>query len=158
MGFQVDKKDTENKIVAFENRCRQAGLKVTPQRTAIYKSLILTDLHPTAEDVCEQVRKEMPSISLDTVNRTLLTLAQIGAAFIVEGTGQPRRFDGGMEDHQHFRCVRCGKIIDFHHESLDNITLPHEIEGKFKILRKTVYLEGLCQVCQASPSGQKNNN
>jgi len=90
----------------------------------------------------------MPAISLDTVNRTLLTLAEIGAAFVVEGTGQPRRFDGGLEDHQHFLCIKCGKVIDFHHPPFDNIELPHEIEGKFKVLRKTVYLEGLCETCQ----------
>lgn len=150
----MDKRDTKEKLFAFENRCRQAGLKVTPQRTAIYKSLIMTDLHPTAEDVFGQVRKEMPSISLDTVNRTLLTLAKIGTAFVVEGTGQPRRFDGGLDDHQHFRCVKCGKIVDFHHEPFDNITLPQEIEGEFKILRKTVYLEGLCPTCQANASQQ----
>jgi rubrerythrin len=72
-------------------------------------------MHPTAEDIYREVRKEMPAISLDTVNRTLLTLAEIGAAFIVEGTGQPRRFDGGLEDHQHFLCIKCGKVIDFHH-------------------------------------------
>lgn len=121
---------------------------MTPQRSAIYKALINTDIHPTAEDIYREVRKEMPAISLDTVNRTLLTLAEIGAAFVVEGTGQPRRFDGGLEDHQHFLCIKCGKIIDFHHPPFDNIELPHEIEGKFKVLRKTVYLEGLCEPCQ----------
>jgi len=123
-------------------------LKLTPQRSAIYKALINTDMHPTAEDIYREVRKEMPAISLDTVNRTLLTLAEIGAAFVVEGTGQPRRFDGGLEDHQHFLCIKCGKVIDFHHPPFDNIELPHEIEGKFKVLRKTVYLEGLCETCQ----------
>jgi Fur family peroxide stress response transcriptional regulator len=153
----VDKKEIEIKLASFEKRCRQAGLKVTPQRTVIYRALIETDKHPTAEDVFGLVRKEMPNISLDTVNRTLLTLAEIGAAFVVEGTGQPRRFDGGLEDHQHFRCVKCGKIVDFHHEPFDNIALPHEIEGKFKILRKTVYLEGLCQTCQTD-TGQKYND
>jgi Fur family transcriptional regulator, peroxide stress response regulator len=138
----------ENKVYEFEKRCRNAGLKVTPQRVAIYKALILTDTHPTAEDVFREVRKNLHSISLDTVNRTLLTLAQIGAAFVVEGTGQPRRFDGGLEDHQHFLCIQCGKVIDFHHEPFDNIQLPHELEGKYEVLRKTVYLEGLCEQCK----------
>lgn len=140
------------KLHFFESRCHQSGLKITPQRTAVYKSLIGTDTHPTAEDIFHEVRKEMPNVSLDTVNRTLLTLAQIGAAFVVEGTGQPRRFDGGLEDHQHFRCIKCGKVVDFHYEPFNNIAVPHEIEGKFKILRKTVYLEGLCQTCQTETS------
>lgn len=135
------------KICDFEDRCRKAGLKITPQRVEIYKALMMTDMHPTAEDIYRQVRTILHNISLDTVNRTLLTLAQIGVAFVVEGTGQPRRFDGGLEDHQHFLCIQCGKVIDFHHEPFDNIQLPRELEGKYEVLRKTVYLEGLCEQC-----------
>jgi len=133
-------------LIGFHERCRKAGLKMTPQRMAVYKALVHTDVHPTAEEVYQMVRGEMPNISLDTVNRTLLTLAEIGAAFVVEGTGQPRRYDGGMEDHQHFRCIKCGKIIDFHYEPYDNIEVPGHI-GNFRVIRKTVYLEGYCADC-----------
>lgn len=134
------------KLISFHDRCREAGLKMTPQRLAVYKALIQTDTHPTSEDVYQAVRQEMPNISPDTVNRTLQTLSEIGAAFVVEGTGQPRRYDGGMEDHQHFRCIKCGKIIDFHYEPYDNIETPAHI-GDFKVLRKSVYLEGYCKDC-----------
>jgi len=142
---EVPKKWNE-KLIGFHDRCREAGLKMTPQRLAVYKALIGTDIHPTAEDVCREVRKDMPNISLDTVNRTLLTLTEIGAAFIVEGSGQPRRYDGGMENHQHFRCVKCGKIIDFCYEPYNIIEVPASI-GHFRILRKTVYFEGYCEDC-----------
>jgi Fur family peroxide stress response transcriptional regulator len=135
------------KLRSFEGRCRQNGFKVTPQRVAVYKALISTDTHPTAEQVHKMVRQDISSISLDTVNRTLLTLAEIGAAFQVEGTGQPRRFDGGLEGHQHFSCIKCGKIVDFHYEPFDNIEIPAHLHGQFQIMRKTVYLEGICQSC-----------
>ncbi len=145
---EAAKKQTINKkMVDFESLCRKNGLKVTPQRLAVYKALINMDTHPTAEEVCRKVRDQISNISLDTVNRTLHTLSEIGAAFIVEGTGQPRRFDGGLEDHQHFLCIRCGKVIDFHYKPFDNIKMPTELKGQFKILRKTVYLEGLCGDC-----------
>lgn len=134
------------KLNVFYERSRQVGLKITPQRLAVYKALIQTDTHPTAEEVYQMVRQELPNISLDTVNRTLLTLAEIGAAFIVEGTGQPRRYDGGLEDHQHFRCLKCGKIVDFHYEPYDQIEVPQEL-GDFRVIRKTVYLEGYCNAC-----------
>ncbi|MCE5186842.1 MAG: transcriptional repressor [Planctomycetaceae bacterium] len=127
-------------------RCREHGLRLTPQRMEIYRTLIEMPTHPTAEEVYKQVRLRFRSISFDTVNRTLLTLAQVGAAFVVEGTGQPRRYDAGLEDHQHFRCLNCGGIVDFHHEPFDHIEVPAELEG-VKILRKTVYFEGLCAVC-----------
>ncbi len=143
--YQMQKSWNE-KLHSFHERCRQTGLKITPQRTAVYKSLIQTDMHPTAEEVFNTVRQEMPSISLDTVNRTLLTLAEIGVAFVVEGSGQPRRYDGGLEDHQHFRCLKCGKIYDFCHKPFENIEIP-PIVGHFRVMRKTVYFEGYCQDC-----------
>ena len=146
MQINGHKKTWTEKLIDFHERCRAAGLKMTPQRLAVYKALIATDMHPTAEDIYQTVRQEMPNISLDTVNRTLLTLAEIGAAFVVEGTGQPRRYDGGMDSHQHFRCLKCGKIIDFHYEPYDNIDVPDQL-GQFRIMRKTVYLEGYCNTC-----------
>jgi Fur family peroxide stress response transcriptional regulator len=140
--------DMDAKLTSFEERCHQNGLKITPQRVAVYKALINTDTHPTAEEVHKMVREDIHNISLDTVNRTLLTLAEIGAAFQVEGTGQPRRFDGGLEDHQHFRCIKCSKVIDFHYEPFDNIEIPKHLQGQFEIMRKTVYLEGICGSCR----------
>jgi len=138
----------DKKILWFEGQCRKFGLKVTPQRIAIYRELLQTDEHPSAEMLYEKVKKIFPSISLDTVNRTLLTLNEIGAAFTVEGSGDAKRFDGGLNEHQHFKCVKCKRIIDFHHKPYDNIRLPAEISKKFTVLRKTVYLEGVCDLCR----------
>lgn len=141
---------------AFQNQCKQRGLRVTPQRLEVYRALVEMNNHPTAEDVYSKVRKSLPNISFDTVNRTLLTLSEIGAAFIVEGTGQPRRFDGGLDDHQHFRCIKCGRIVDFHHTAFDDITVPPELDPSFRVLRKTVYFEGLCSTCAGD--GSESNN
>ena len=139
--------ELDEKILQFTDKCRAAGLKITPQRVAIYRELLLTDEHPSAEMLYEKVKKTFPSISLDTVNRTLLTLNEMGAAFTVEGSGGARRYDGGLHEHQHFKCVKCKRIIDFHHKPFDNIKLPAEINKKFKVLRRTVYIEGLCDLC-----------
>jgi len=132
---------------AFQAKCREAGLKVTPQRMAVYKALVETTEHPSAEAVFQKVRRTFPSISLDTVNRTLLTLSDMGAAFIVEGSGDAKRFDADLSAHQHFKCLKCKRIIDFHHEPFDEIDLPENLASRFTVLRKTVYLEGLCDRC-----------
>ena len=139
--------DLDNKTAWFAALCRKKGLKVTPQRIAIYRELVKTDEHPSAEMLYDKVRRVLPNVSLDTVNRTLLTLSEIGAAFIVEGSGEAKRFDGDMEKHQHFRCTKCKRVIDFCHEPFDNIDVPAEIEGRFTVLRKSVYLEGICDLC-----------
>jgi Fur family peroxide stress response transcriptional regulator len=136
---------------AFQGKCRESGLKVTPQRMAVYKVLIESKQHPSAEMVFRKVRKVIPNISLDTVNRTLLTLAEIGAASIVEGTGDVKRFDGKLETHQHFKCIRCKRIFDFHYKQFDNIPVPKNISRRFTVLKKTVYFEGVCDVCRWVP-------
>ena len=140
--------EVDEKIRWFTGLCQKNGLRVTPQRIEIYKELTKTDEHPSAEVLYEKVRKTFPNISFDTVNRTLLTLSEIGAAFIVEGSGDVRRFDGGMEKHQHIKCVKCKRIVDFHHKPFDIIRLPASIGNKFTVLRKSVYLEGICDLCE----------
>ncbi|MBN2136460.1 MAG: transcriptional repressor [Sedimentisphaerales bacterium] len=152
MNHKKDKNTADDfgaKIQCFVDLCRDRGLRVTPQRLAIYKALVNSDEHPSAEMVYEKVRGSLPTISLDTVNRTLLTFSEIGAAFVVEGSGGARRFDAGLDNHQHFKCVKCNRIIDFHHEPFDDIELPASIDGRFTVSRKTVYVEGLCELCQS---------
>jgi len=142
----------EEQMDAFRARCRQTGLKITPQRMAVYKALLESTEHPGAEAVFRKVRETFPSISLDTVNRTLLTLSDLGAAFVVEGSGDAKRFDANLKNHQHFRCVKCKRIIDFHHEAFDALDIPENLRARFAVHRKTVYLEGYCDLCKA---GQK---
>lgn len=138
----------KEKMGAFLRKCREAGLKITPQRMAVYKVLIESKQHPSAEMVFRKVREVIPNISLDTVNRTLLTLAEIGAASIVEGTGDVKRFDGKLETHQHLKCIKCRRIFDFHYKPFDNIPVPKNISRRFTVLKKTVYFEGICDACR----------
>ena len=144
----VSVRGIEEKMEAFRGKCRRTGLKVTPQRMAVYKALLTSRDHPCAETVCRQVRKLLPNVSLDTVNRTLLKLHEIGVAFIVEGSGDAKRFDANLEAHQHFKCVRCRRIIDFHHEPFDRINVPGGLRDRFDVLRTTVYLVGFCDRCR----------
>ncbi len=139
--------EPKEKLTAFQIRCRKAGLRVTLRRTAIYKVLVETDEHPSAEMVFRKVRREFPNISLDTVNRTLLTLNEIGAAFIVEGSGDSKRFDGNLVQHQHFKCLKCKRIVDLFNAQFGEIEAPASLD-KFTVLKKTVYFEGICDSCK----------
>ncbi|MBN2180496.1 MAG: transcriptional repressor [Sedimentisphaerales bacterium] len=144
---EIDGKELKSKTEWFVTHCRRAGLKVTPQRIAVYQELLKTNEHPSAEILYQKVKQIFPSISLDTVNRTLVTLSEIGAAFVVEGSGDAKRYDAGSDKHQHFKCIKCRRIIDFHHKPFDDIKIPAYINDKFKVLRKTVYIEGICDLC-----------
>jgi Fur family peroxide stress response transcriptional regulator len=134
-------------LTGFKHKCRGNSLKVTPQRTAIYRELIKSEDHPSASDIFHRLRKLLPDISFDTVNRTLLTFNEIGVVTLVEGYGEPKRFDPDTKLHHHFRCVKCDKIIDIHHKSFDKIKIPEDIQKQFTVLNKRVLIEGICKKC-----------
>ena len=144
--MRLDNKNTSMDF--FREKCRENNLKVTPQRVVIYEELLKSKDHPNAEVLFERVKNIFPDISLDTVNRTLLTLSQIGIVNIVEGNGEPRRFDPDIENHHHFRCVKCNTIIDFDYKLYDNLEVPDKINKKFTVLNKKVLLQGYCNKCR----------
>jgi len=132
----------------FYRISKEHGLKITPQRTAIYRELLKAKDHPSADIIYKRIVKKIPNISFDTVNRTLLTFSKIGITNIVEGYGQPKRYDPDMHAHHHFRCIQCNSIIDFHNTEYDNIAVPGEINKQFTVINKKVVLEGLCNTCR----------
>jgi Fur family peroxide stress response transcriptional regulator len=140
--------EMEEKLKLFRVHCHKHGLRITPQRVAIYEKLVASDRHPSATEVYEQIKREYPNVSLATVNSTLITFSEIGLARVVESSGDPKRFDPDTEMHHHFRCVKCNRIIDFRDKTYDNIRVPAKIARKFVVLGKKVYLEGLCDKCR----------
>lgn len=132
----------------FPDQARAHGLRVTPQREAVYAELVHSGQHPTAEQLFKAVRQRFPNISLDTVNRTLLTFAKIGLASVVESYGSPRRYDADLEPHHHAHCIKCGMIMDFQDKSFENLQVPDRIRQKFKVVGKKVVLKGICNRCR----------
>ncbi len=139
--------ELDQHVRLFIDTCHHHQLKITPQRVAIYRGLIQSKQHPTADLMFRTVKKEFPNISFDTVNRTLLTFAGIGVVDVVEVFGGPKRFDPDITDHHHLHCVTCGRIIDFKYEGYARLDVPKAIIGKFKVISKRVVLKGLCETC-----------
>jgi len=135
-------------IEHFRKQCRANNLKITPQRVVIYQELLKSKDHPSAEILFQRVKKVIPDISLDTVNRTLLTFSKIGLVNLVEGYGEARRFDPHTRNHHHFRCINCNSIIDFDYEPYNDIIVPGNIKKRYKVISKKVLLEGYCSKCR----------
>lgn len=128
--------------------CKRFDLKITPQRCAIYKELGKAKNHPTADEMYHAVKNEFPNISYDTVNRTLLTFAEIGLVDVVPTKGGARRFDPVTDQHHHFHCISCGKIVDFESDEFDNLEIPAHIQDNYDVYTQRVVLNGLCSDCR----------
>ena len=66
----------------------------------------------------------MPSISRDTVYRTLATLEAEGLVRKVEPLVRERRYDANLDRHHHFVCTVCGMVRDFYSDELDRLPIP----------------------------------
>ena len=146
-----------NLLNVFAEKCKEHNLKITPQRTIIYRELIKAKDHPSSDIMFKKVRRILPNISFDTINRTLLTFSKIGIVDVVEGYGDPKRFDPDISSHHHFRCMECNEIIDVYDESFDKLEIPPKLHEQFSIRNKKVVLEGLCLDCNYGNTGEWNS-
>jgi len=137
--------DREERLQDFINRCRQEGLKITPQRVAVYEILLNSYNHPTVEEIYEEVKKRYPFVSLATVYRTVETLEQMGLAKKVCYWGSSARYDANTDEHHHLICVKCGAIRDIYME--EDLSIPQELEG-FRTEGYSVNIYGLCPECR----------
>lgn len=127
---------------------RQKGLRITPQRRAIFEALVGGVSHPTAEEIYQRVRQRMPDISRMTVYHTLHELVSVGELAEVEPLLEVgMRYDTDTTLHHHLVCLRCHAIVDIDRDfdGLD-VSLP-EASG-YHIVRREVTLYGYCPNCQ----------
>ncbi len=139
----------------FFVRCRELGLRVTPQRMMVYRELSRTKEHPSAESVFDQVRKSMPTISLDTVYRTLSLLESRQLVWTVATVGRRARYDANMVPHYHFICRSCGSVSDLSGKLHEDFIVPKEVAELGRIDHVSVQLQGTCHVCLQAPGRQQ---
>jgi Fur family transcriptional regulator, peroxide stress response regulator len=84
----------------------------TQQRRVVYRTIKETHSHPTADWIFEQVRQELPKISLGTVYRNLSVLKEEGVLREIFGNDRRAHYDADLSPHAHFICSSCGEIRD----------------------------------------------
>ncbi|MCU1352298.1 MAG: transcription regulator Fur family [Acidimicrobiales bacterium] len=131
---------------------RAQGLKVTPQRQAIFRVLHESAVHPTAEAVHAEVTGELPMVSLRTVYQTLNDLAAMGELVQLDlGTGSAR-FDPTLTPHHHLVCDGCGRVTDVEAE-FPGVAVPAHVEPGFTVSTTQIVFRGRCDACANEPAG-----
>jgi Fur family peroxide stress response transcriptional regulator len=142
-----DKTEIEQRMARLEEVCRSAGVKLTHQRMEIFRQVARASDHPDAETVFRGVRRRIPSLSLDTVYRTLWLLSDLG---LITSLGPPResaRFDANIHRHHHFVCRKCGRISDFYSDAIDRLRLPQSLNTLGLVESTHVEVRGVCRQC-----------
>jgi Fe2+ or Zn2+ uptake regulation protein len=126
------------------------GQRFTEQRSAVYRYLMSTTTHPTADDVFTAVRGAIPDISLATVYKSLETLVSCDLAMKLTYGDGSARYDGRTDPHPHARCLSCGAVLDVPGQvSASVLTGLGDVPG-FSVQGYRLELLGVCGRCQAN--------
>ncbi len=133
----------------FQRVCREAGTKLTPQRLEIFREVAATGDHPDAETIHRRVKGRMPTVSLDTIYRTLWLLVDLGMIQTLGAAGgrERARFDANLERHHHFVCVKCGLTRDFYSPDFDALAAPASLGEIGRVEATHVEARGVCLDC-----------
>jgi Fur family peroxide stress response transcriptional regulator len=154
---KVSKKDIEQRMARFEEVCRNSGAKLTHQRMEIFREVAQTGDHPDAEKVFQGVRRRMPTVSMDTVYRTLWWLKDLGLVTILGPPRERARFDANLSRHHHFVCTQCGLTRDFFSDEFDSLKLPDSLRSIGQAEKIQVEAIGFCHKCGTEDKqGAKN--
>jgi len=145
-------------VEELTERFRDRGLRITPQRQAIFGLLQGDASHPTVEALYERARATMPTISLKTVYQTVHDLeAMHEVALIHLGTGSVR-VDPNVDDaHHHLICTVCGRVRDVLVDVRDLRLAARDRRG-FTVADVEVHFRGVCEDCAASAVPAHDHN
>jgi Fe2+ or Zn2+ uptake regulation protein len=129
-------------------RFRAHGLRVTPQREAIFRLLEGNQSHPTVDSLYDAVREEIPSISLKTVYQTVHDLDALGEVELLDlGTGSVRVDPNVESRHHHLVCTVCGRVRDLS-VGFDGLSVPPRYRRDFTVDSVEVIVRGTCDGCR----------
>lgn len=129
---------------SISNQLLRNNIKPSYARIRIMEYLESRRNHPSADEIYNELVKDIPTLSKTTVYNTLNLFRDVGLVRVITIEENETRFDADTSNHGHFKCESCGKISDFF----------VQIEGmkmngldNFKIRQKDIYFKGICAKC-----------
>jgi len=125
-----------------------AGIrKHSRKRDAVLEKIRSTASHPSALWVYEELRKDIPDLSLGTVYRNISVFKEEGLIISVGVVNGQERFDGNTSEHTHFICLDCGDVLDVAAAPDEADKRKIEAENGVEILYRQLNFYGRCPQC-----------
>lgn len=144
----MDASVVERRLEEFRVLCKSKGVPLTNQRLAVYRALLETEAHPSAEALFKALHDRLPQLSLGTVYKNIETLRELGLIQEVNVLHETARYDANLDPHHHLVCTKCKRVHDLYDASL-SVPAPARLHG-FAVSEVRVQVNGLCPACQAA--------
>jgi Fe2+ or Zn2+ uptake regulation protein len=127
---------------------RASGLKMTPQRRAVFAALHGDEGHPTADVIWSRVCEQMPMVSQKTIYQALNDLVELGEVKAVTVGSGAIRFDPNTSDHAHFVCRNCERISDVTASLPELLASPQGSVADHLVETSEIIFRGQCPSCR----------
>jgi len=135
----------------FQAILKENTLKFTKQRELVLKFLYENDGHFTPEDIYTLLKQQYPDINIGiaTVYRTLSLLETSEIASSISFGAQGKKYELGLKKHHdHLICSKCGEIIEFFDDTIEERQEVIAKQFNFQMTDHTMKIVGLCENCQ----------
>ena len=140
--------DTPTNDAELSAALRARGQRVTSQRLILHRTLRELDRHATAEVLLRAAEGRLPNLSLPTVYATLELFEELGVVRRL-ATGGAILWDPRPEEHQHFACRSCGRVVDLDVPVRARSALDAARAAGHAPEAAQVLVVGLCDACAA---------
>lgn len=131
--------------VSIPERIRAKGVKPSYLRTRILEYMLNYRNHPTVDMIYQALAPEIPTLSRTTVYNTVKLFLEKGLVQRIGIDEQELRYDADTGIHAHFRCEKCGMILDL---PVDPDAVSIKYPDNLKVNEVQYYLIGLCGRCR----------
>ena len=132
--------------------------KRSRKRDALLHKIRSTTCHPSAVWIYEEVRKDIPDLSLGTVYRNLSVFKDEGLIVSVGTVNGQERFDGNTSEHTHFICLDCGAVVDIDADVDPGLGETVSRENNLDVFFKQLTFYGKCGECRAKTAPETADN
>ncbi len=141
----------DERFAAFKRALKERNLKSTSQRDDIARVFFATNRHISVEELYNEVRTISPRVGYATVYRTVRLLRECSLAAERHFHDGEARFENAEQEHHHDHliCEKCGKIVEFTNNEIEDLQEAVAKKLGFVISRHKMELYGVCAECRS---------
>ena len=133
----------------FKKLFQQERIENFDDRFKVLEAFLATEKHVTADELAGRLNAKGAGLSTDFVRDTLKMLSRLGFA-------RQSRFDNGVvryehhhlgDHHDHMICTKCGKILEFKEDRLEEYQIQIAAARGFHMLQHRMEIYGICGDC-----------
>ncbi len=114
------------------------------QRLIIYRYLKENQIHPSIDQIYNDLKDSNPTLSKTTVYNTVKLFHKKGLLLKIHCDEKQMRYDINTHNHMHFKCIKCNKLYDI---NMDNELFEYDYIDNHKIESINIGIKGICKNC-----------